>query len=137
MLIQSSAVLLCLAGIPAVVAMDAAATFVARAYSTAGRTADGGTTKRGIVAADPRVLPLGTRVLLTGAGPYNGEYAVRDTGGSIKGNRLDVYIPTRAEALRFGVRKVIVTILKPFPDPPRLPVIPPARVEMSMLIPAP
>ena len=124
--------LLCgLAALPPAVAGDGPNVFVARAYCISGRTADGSRTAPGVIAADTRVLPFGTRVLITGAGAYNGEYTVHDTGGFIKGHRLDMFIPTRAAALRFGVRRVRVTILKPLPDPPPLRAVPPP-VLLSM-----
>jgi 3D (Asp-Asp-Asp) domain-containing protein len=66
---------------------------------------------KGIVAADPRVLPLGTKIKLEAAG-YSGTYIVRDTGGRIKGRRLDIWVPTLREARKFGKRKVTVTVLK-------------------------
>lgn len=86
-------------------------TFVARAYSLPGITADGSRTARGIVAADPRVLPMGSRILISEAGPYSGEYTVHDKGGSIVGRQLDVYMPSRSEALRFGRKVVKVEVL--------------------------
>ena len=84
--------------------------FKATAYSLRGRTASGGSVRRGIVAADPRVLPLGTRIYMN-AGPYSGTYVVADTGGAVKGRILDVWMPSTAEAIRFGRRKVTVSVL--------------------------
>ncbi|MBV9960501.1 MAG: 3D domain-containing protein, partial [Acidobacteria bacterium] len=60
--------------------------------------------------ADPRVLPLGTRVRLE-AGTWSGEYMVADTGGAIRGRKIDVWVPTTNEACRFGRRKVKLTVL--------------------------
>ena len=79
--------------------------FTATAYCLQGRTAMGHGVRRGIIAADPRVVKLGSRVNL-GAGNYSGEYLVSDTGGGIKGNRIDIWVPSCAEARRFGRRKV-------------------------------
>ena len=84
--------------------------FRATAYCLRGRTASGGNVRRGIVAADPRVLPLGTRIQLT-AGPYSGIYTVADTGGVIKGRILDIWVPSCSEAIRFGRRSVQVSVL--------------------------
>jgi 3D (Asp-Asp-Asp) domain-containing protein len=84
--------------------------FKATAYCLKGRTASGGGVRRGIVAADPRVLPLGTRIYMS-AGPYSGTYVVADTGGAVKGRILDVWVPNQAEAMRFGRRKVTVSVL--------------------------
>src|SRR5690242_17001257 len=58
-------------------------TFTATAYSIEGRTASGHRTREGIVAADPRVLPLGSRIRIHESGGYDGEYEVRDTGRGI------------------------------------------------------
>lgn len=87
--------------------------YVARAYALKGRTADGTHAKVGVVAADPRVLPLGTRIRVSQAGRYSGDYIVRDTGQHVKGKRLDVYVPTYTAARRFGVRRVLVTVITP------------------------
>jgi 3D (Asp-Asp-Asp) domain-containing protein len=85
--------------------------FTASAYSIAGETASGLTARKGMVAADTDVLPLGTRIRITGAGPYSGEYTVADTGRRISGREIDLYVATRAEAKRFGKKRVRVTVL--------------------------
>ncbi|RDY66421.1 ubiquitin-like domain-containing protein [Halobacillus sp. SY10] len=60
-----------------------------------------------VVAVDPSVIPLGSRVWVEGYG-----YAVAgDTGGAINGNRIDLFVPSRSEALKFGSRNVKVKIL--------------------------
>lgn len=84
--------------------------FSATAYCLQGRTAMGSGVRRGIVAADPRVLRLGSKVMLTGGG-YNGVYTVSDTGGGIKGRELDIWVPSCSEARRFGRRSVSVLLL--------------------------
>jgi 3D (Asp-Asp-Asp) domain-containing protein len=84
--------------------------FTATAYSLRGRTASGQMVRRGVIAADRRVLPIGTRVRLQ-AGQYSGEYVVADTGGAVKGRKIDVWLPSTAEALRFGRRSVKLTVL--------------------------
>ena len=84
--------------------------YVATAYSLRGKTASGRMVSRGLIAADPRVLPLGSRVRLDYPG-YSGEYLVADTGGLIKGRRIDIWIPTSREAMRFGRRTVKLTVL--------------------------
>lgn len=81
--------------------------FSATAYCLKGRTASGAGVKRGIVAADPRILPLGTRINLN-AGQYSGSYMVADTGGAIKGRKLDIWVANCSEAKRFGRRNVSV-----------------------------
>jgi 3D (Asp-Asp-Asp) domain-containing protein len=84
--------------------------FDATAYCLKGRTASGVNVRPGVIAADPRVLPLGTVVHLR-AGSYTGTYTVLDTGGRIKGRRVDVYLPTQKEAMRFGRRPVKIKIV--------------------------
>jgi len=88
----------------------AAETYSATAYSLRGRTASGVYVSRGLIAADPRILPLGTRVRVE-AGPWSGDYLVADTGGVIKGRIIDIWTPTSREALQFGRRKVKLTVL--------------------------
>jgi 3D (Asp-Asp-Asp) domain-containing protein len=87
-----------------------AVTFTATAYSLRGRTASGRQVSRGIIAADRRVLPIGTRVRLT-AGSYSGEYLVADTGGAVRGRKIDIWVPSNGEAMRFGRRPVKLTTL--------------------------
>jgi len=84
--------------------------FKATAYCLQGRTASGSGVRRGIVAADPRVLPLGTRIQIT-AGSYSGTYTVADTGGAIKGRILDIWVPSCSEAIRFGRKSVMVSAI--------------------------
>ena len=84
--------------------------FTATAYSLRGRTASGRSVSRGIIAADRRVLPLGTRVRVD-AGSYSGEYVVADTGGAVRGRKIDIWMPSGGEALRFGRRRVKLTVL--------------------------
>ncbi|SDC55895.1 Uncharacterized conserved protein YabE, contains G5 and tandem DUF348 domains [Pelagirhabdus alkalitolerans] len=75
-----------------------------------GRTATGYNLKEnpdGVVAVDPSVIPLGTRVYVEGYG-----YAVaRDTGGAIQGNKIDLHMRSNAEANRFGRQTVEVQIV--------------------------
>jgi 3D (Asp-Asp-Asp) domain-containing protein len=84
--------------------------YVATAYSLRGRTASGRMVTKGLIAADPRLLPLGSRVRLE-AGGYSGEYLVADTGGAIRGRRIDIWTASSAEAMRFGRRTVKLTVL--------------------------
>jgi len=81
--------------------------FSATAYCLRGKTAMGHGVRRGLIAADPRVLRLGSRVVLNGGG-YSGTYLVSDTGGKIKGKRIDIWMPSCSEAKRFGRRTVQV-----------------------------
>ncbi|HYU99200.1 MAG TPA: 3D domain-containing protein, partial [Pyrinomonadaceae bacterium] len=91
-------------------ALVAASPYVATAYSLRGRTASGRMVSRGLIAADPSVLPLGSRVRLEHPG-YSGEYLVADTGGAIRGRRIDIWTPSTSEAMRFGRRTVKLTVL--------------------------
>lgn len=81
--------------------------FSATAYCLSGKTAMGHGVRRGIIAADPRVLKLGSTVTIA-AGPWTGTYLVSDTGGGIKGKRLDIWVPSCSEARKFGRRSVQV-----------------------------
>ncbi len=72
-----------------------------------GHTANGMHAGRGVVAVDPRVIRLGTHLYISGYG-----YCVAgDTGGAIKGNRIDLGFPTYGEAARYGRHIVTVFIL--------------------------
>jgi 3D (Asp-Asp-Asp) domain-containing protein len=91
--------------------LTAPQTYTAFSYNLCCRGASGMGVRRGTIAADPRILPYGTRVHLTGAGSYDGEYLVTDAGTAIKGNKIDVWVPTMNEARRFGRKNVRLTIL--------------------------
>jgi 3D (Asp-Asp-Asp) domain-containing protein len=82
--------------------------FVATAYCLRGRTASGRMVGPGVIAADPRVLKLGSRVNLGGA--RSGTHVVADTGGKIKGKRIDIWMASCADARRFGRRTVTVHV---------------------------
>jgi 3D (Asp-Asp-Asp) domain-containing protein len=84
--------------------------YLATAYSLRGRTASGRAVSKGVIAADPRLLPLGSHVRIE-AGLYSGDYLVADTGGSVRGRRVDIWTPTTREAVRFGRRRVKLTVL--------------------------
>lgn len=86
--------------------------FVATADSVSGITAKGTYTHRGIVAADPTVLPLGSVIRVSGAGAYSGTYVVTDTGRNIVGHRLDIYMPSYRAAKRFGRKPVFVEVIQ-------------------------
>jgi 3D (Asp-Asp-Asp) domain-containing protein len=88
----------------------APAPYVATAYTLRGRTASGLMVSKGLIAADPRVLPLGSRVRLE-AGVFSGEYLVADTGGAVHGRRVDIWTPSIKEAMRFGRRTIKLTVL--------------------------
>ncbi|PKM78108.1 MAG: hypothetical protein CVU90_03530 [Firmicutes bacterium HGW-Firmicutes-15] len=62
---------------------------------------------RGIIAVDPNVIPMGTRLYVEGYG----EGIAADQGNAIKGNRLDLFFDTHQQALDYGMKTVTVTIL--------------------------
>lgn len=89
------------------------ATFLATAYCMGELTAAGIQVRAGMVAADPTVLPLGSVIQIDRIAPrYKGIYSVLDTGPAIQGHRLDIYMWSCDEALEFGRRDVVVTVLR-------------------------
>jgi 3D (Asp-Asp-Asp) domain-containing protein len=86
-------------------------TFEATANSVEGTTASGRGQRTRLVAADPDVLPLGTRIRVLDAGPFSGVYTVADTGPKVQGRKIDFYLPDDAAAKRFGKRTVKVQVL--------------------------
>jgi 3D (Asp-Asp-Asp) domain-containing protein/peptidoglycan hydrolase CwlO-like protein len=81
-------------------------TVAATAYALPGRTASGRPVGWGVVAVDPSVIPLGSRLAIPGYGMG----VAADTGGAIKGARIDVWFPTVAQAQAWGSRTVTVTV---------------------------
>ena len=90
--------------------MEATA-YTAECYGCSGVTATGidlnADRNKKVIAVDPSVIPLGSRVHVEGYG----EAIAGDTGGAIKGNRIDLHMPTKGEALDFGRRTVNITVL--------------------------
>ena len=82
------------------------------AYSAGGSTATGVPAQWGVIAVDPKIIPLGTKVYVeTPDGKYiYGTAVAADTGGAIKGNIIDICVNTRKEAYSFGRRMVNVYI---------------------------
>ncbi len=60
------------------------------------------------VAVDPQVIPIGTWVYIEGLGVYRAE----DTGSAIRGNRIDIFMPTHEEALNFGIQELDVFLVE-------------------------
>jgi len=89
-----------------VVAPGKTLTVVATAYTMRGTTATGIPTGPGIVAVDPAVIPLGTRMTI----PGYGEGVAADTGGAIKGLRIDLWVSSAAEAAQWQWQTVTVTL---------------------------
>jgi len=82
--------------------------FVATAYCLRGRTAMGHAVRSGLIAADPRVLRMGSKVNIAGGG-VAGTYLVSDTGGRIRGRKIDIWMSSCAAARKFGRRTVAVS----------------------------
>ena len=72
--------------------------FTVTCYAIHGRTATGEPTHSGGVAVDPRVIPYGTRIEIEGVGVR----VANDTGPRLRGNRLDVWAPSRSACMSFG-----------------------------------
>lgn len=78
-------------------------------------TATGAVARVGLIAVDPRVIPLGTKLYITSADGKSWVYGTAvaaDTGGSVKGNKIDLFFDTHAECIKFGVKKAKVYILE-------------------------
>lgn len=81
---------------------------VATGYTYTGyNTASGIPPSPGVAAVDPRIIPLGTRLYVEGYG----KVTALDTGGAIKGNRIDLFYETENQALQWGARKTKVYVL--------------------------
>ena len=76
-------------------------------------TATGTTVHWGTVAVDPRQIPYGTKMfIVSNDGKYvYGVSAAEDCGGSIKGNRIDLYMPTTKQCFAFGTRNCTIYFL--------------------------
>jgi peptidoglycan DL-endopeptidase CwlO len=83
-----------------------ALTVVATGYSLSGSTATGLPVGWGVVAVDPSVIPLGTRLTI----PGYGEGVAADVGGAVQGATIDLWFPTDAQARAWGRRAVTVTL---------------------------
>ena len=75
-------------------------TFVVTCYDLGGTTASGAPVGPATVAVDPSVIPLGSRIYVDGAGPR----LAQDTGGGIRGRRLDIWEPSGAQCAAWGVQ---------------------------------
>jgi len=81
-------------------------------YCLRGNMRTGVRTRDGMAAGDPRVLPLGSVVRVTHPdGRPIGIFVIMDTGGAIKGNKIDIYVDSCSEALRWGRRSVVTEVL--------------------------
>jgi len=88
--------------------------FVATGYSandpvqgTDDKTATGKTVYEGVIAVDPKIIPLGSEVEIKGIGKFIAE----DTGGKIKGNRVDIYFNEKEDAKDFGKKGIWLRVI--------------------------
>lgn len=78
------------------------------AYSLPGSTALGIPVRKGVVAVDPRLIPLGTKLQV----PGYGRGIAADVGWAIKGRIIDLWFPTLAQARKWGRRTVTITVYR-------------------------
>ena len=81
-------------------------TVTATGYAINGHTATGAPTGWGIVAVDPSVIPLGTRLTI----PGYGSGVAADTGSAVRGATIDLWFPSLAQARAWGRRTVTITL---------------------------
>jgi 3D (Asp-Asp-Asp) domain-containing protein/septal ring factor EnvC (AmiA/AmiB activator) len=91
---------------PAAPSTSGSMTVSAVGYSLPGHTASGLPVGHGIVAVDPAVIPLGTRMYVPGYGAA----VAADTGSAVHGAMIDLWFPTTAAALQWGRRTVTITL---------------------------
>ena len=78
------------------------------AYYLPGSTAIGVAVRKGVVAVDPTLIPLGTKLRVPGYGPG----LAADVGTAIKGRIIDLWFPTTAQARKWGRRTVTITVYR-------------------------
>jgi 3D (Asp-Asp-Asp) domain-containing protein len=78
------------------------------AYHLPGRTALGVPCRKGVVAVDPDLIPLGTRLHVPGYGPG----LAADVGTAIRGRIIDLWMPSTAAARKWGRRTVTITVYR-------------------------
>jgi peptidoglycan DL-endopeptidase CwlO len=91
---------------PTLVASGQTMTVSSTGYSLPGTTATGLPVGWGVVAVDPSVIPLGTRMTI----PGYGEGVAADTGSAVVGSTIDLWFPTQAQAMAWGRRTVTITL---------------------------
>jgi len=88
-------------------------TFEATAYCRGTTTASGILVRAGIAAADPKILPIGSVIQVEGLdAAYRGIYTILDTGPAIQGHEIDIYMWNCDEAVAFGRRQAMVSVLR-------------------------
>ena len=84
----------------------------ATAYCSKGTTGSGAPAQRGGVAADPRLIPIGSTIGVRGLkGAPDGTYTVLDTGRSVKGRHIDFFLPRCEDAKAFGRQAIRVRVV--------------------------
>jgi 3D (Asp-Asp-Asp) domain-containing protein len=97
----------------AVPAPGARLRFTATAYCKGTTTQSGVQVRTGIAAADPDLLPVGSVVQIDSLpDKYNGIYTILDTGPAVQGRKVDIYMWSCYEALDFGRRSILLTVLR-------------------------
>ncbi len=87
--------------------------FQASAYCKGDMTASGVVPRSGIAAGDPDLLPVGSVIQVSSLGPrYDGVYTIMDTGPKVQGHKIDIYLWSCTEALKFGRRAATVVVLR-------------------------
>ena len=76
------------------------------AYHLPGKTASGLPCAKGVVAVDPKLIPLGTKLFV----PGYGRAVAADVGVGIKGRIIDVWMPNHAAARKWGRKTVVITV---------------------------
>ena len=87
--------------------------FTATAYCKGTTTASGVNVRTGIAAADPDLLPVGSVIQVGRLGErYNGIYTIMDTGPSVQGRHIDIYLWNCNEAMQLGRRDIAINVLR-------------------------
>jgi 3D (Asp-Asp-Asp) domain-containing protein len=87
--------------------------FSATAYCKGATTTSGVAAQTGVAASDPQLLPVGSVIEVDSAeGRYSGIYTIMDTGPSVHGRQIDIYMWSCIEALKFGRRPIHLVVLR-------------------------
>src|ERR1700730_11239744 len=87
--------------------------FSATAYCKGATTTSGVAAQTGVAASDPQLLPVGSVIEIDSAEVrYSGIYTIMDTGPSVQGRQIDIYMWSCTEALNFGRRPIHLVVLR-------------------------
>jgi len=84
-------------------------TVTATAYTGGGITSTGTKARWGVIAVDPSVIPYGTKVYIP---KFDKVFVAQDTGSAIKGNKIDIYMDSKDQAIKWGVKNITLYIVK-------------------------